>query len=381
MPLRILQVLRAPVGGLFRHVADLTEELAARGHAVGIVADRDGGDVATAARFAALAPFAALGIHRLPIPRLFGPADLTTPLHLAALARRLEIDVVHGHGAKGGFAARLVRRFGGAPVALYTPHGGVLHYPPRSISGRVFRLLERGMLAQTDAVVFESVFARDAFSDGIAAPPCPDPVIHNGLRPAEFVPITPGPDARDFGFVGEFRALKGIRYLLEAMAGLETPDGRPATLVMAGDGPDRAEFEALIARLGLGARVELVGVRPARDIFARGRCVVVPSLAESLPYVVLEAAAAGRPLIATRVGGVAEIFGPTAHSLVTPANTAALAAAMRTFLADPAAAEHEAAVRGEFIRPRFSVAHMTDAIEALYRELVAERGRVHAGAS
>jgi glycosyltransferase involved in cell wall biosynthesis len=245
----------------------------------------------------------------------------------------------------------------------------------------VFRLLERGMLAQTDAVVFESAFARDAFSDGIAAPPCPDPVIHNGLRPAEFVPITPGPDARDFGFVGEFRALKGIRYLLEAMAGLETPDGRPATLVMAGDGPDRAEFEALIARLGLGARVELAGVRPARDIFARGRCVVVPSLAESLPYVVLEAAAAGRPLIATRVGGVAEIFGPTAHSLVTPANTAALAAAMRTFLADPAAAEHEAAVRGEFIRPRFSVAHMTDAIEALYRELVAERGRVHAGAS
>ena len=150
---------------------------------------------------------------------------------------------------------------------------------------------------------------------------------------------------------------------------------------MAGDGPDRAELEAQIARLGLGERVELAGVRPAREFSPGAAASWCPRWPESLPYVVLEAAAAGRPLIATGVGGIAEIFGPTAPNLVTPANTAALAAAMRAFLADPAAAEHEAAVRGEYIRPRFSVAHMTDDIEALYREVVAKRGRDHAGAS
>lgn len=101
-------MLRAPVGGLFRHVGDLTAELAARGHAVGIVADTEG-DARTEARFAELGPHASLGIHRLPMPRVLGLNDVTTPLALNALARRLDIDVVHGHGAKGGFAARLVR--------------------------------------------------------------------------------------------------------------------------------------------------------------------------------------------------------------------------------------------------------------------------------
>jgi glycosyltransferase involved in cell wall biosynthesis len=323
--------------------------------------------------FAALAPNASLGIHRLPIPRLLGPADITTPLRLRQLARGLGVDVVHGHGAKGGFAARLVRMVGGAPVALYTPHGGVLHFSPGSMSGRVFRGLERALLGQTDAVIFESAFAQRAFNESIATPRCPSPVIHNGLTEAEFVAVEPLPGAKDFVFIGEFRELKGIRYLLEALVGVVAANGRPATLVMAGGGPDMDVFKALIQSLGLGDRVELAGVRPAREMFSRGRCVVVPSLAESLPYVILEAAAAGRPVIATRVGGVAEIFGPTSASLVPAGDSPALAAALQAFLAAPDAAEAEAKTRHGFIRERFSVGHMTDEIEALYRLCLAAR--------
>jgi len=372
--LRILQILRAPVGGAFRHVGDLTEALAARGHALGIVADAGSGDARTEEKFAALAPHASLGIHRLPIPRTLGAADLTTPLRLRGLARRLGIDVLHGHGAKGGFAARLVRMAGGAPVALYTPHGGVLHYPVSLLTGRVFRQLERSLLAQTDAVIFESAFAQQAFGMSIGRPACPAPVIHNGLAEAEFVAIAPAADAHDFVFIGEFRELKGIRYLLEALVGVAAPDGRPATLVLAGDGPQMAEFRALIDSLGLAERVELAGVRPAREMFSRGRCVVVPSLAESLPYVILEAAAAGRPVIATQVGGIGEIFGPTAAALLPPADGPALGRAMCDFLADPAPAAVAAASRFTFIRQRFSVDYMADSIEALYRQALALRG-------
>jgi glycosyltransferase involved in cell wall biosynthesis len=368
--MRILMILRAPVGGLFRHVGDLTEALAQRGHEIAVVADSGSGDAQTAGKLAAIAEAARLGVFRLPLPRLLGTADLTTPLRLRRLAHRLGIDVVHGHGAKGGLAARLVRMAGGAPVALYTPHGGVLHYSPQSPTGRLFRRIERWLLRQTDAIIFESAFARDAFTAGIAAPRCPAPIIHNGLRPEEFERVEPVAKAHDFVFVGELRELKGIRYLLEALPGLRRPDGRPATLIMAGDGPDRAAFAAAIGRLGLNDRVELAGVRPAREMFARGHCVVVPSLAESLPYVVLEAAAAGRPVIAARVGGIREIFGPTEPSLVSPADTPALAAALARFLADPNAAAREAATRLAFIASRFSVAHMTDEIEALYRQLL-----------
>lgn len=372
-PLRILQILRAPVGGLFRHVGDLTTALAADGHEVGIVVDSLRSDGLTAERLHRLAPHARLGIHSLPMPRVAGPGDLTTPRAVRRLAAELGTDVLHGHGAKGGLYARLARIGARRRVALYTPHGGVLHFDPRSASGVLFQTLERLLLPATDAVVFESAFARDAFHRIIGRPRCPDPVIHNGLAKVEFEPVTPQRDARDFVFIGEFRELKGVGVLLEALAGLRAPDGRPATLVMAGGGPDYERFKARIEALGLAGRVSLVGVRPARAVLVQGRCCVVPSLAESLPYVVLEAAAAGVPVIATRVGGIPEIFGPTAGALVAPGDAAALGAAMQRMLDDPAAAQAEARIRLEHVRTTFPLERMAAGVEALYRRVLAMR--------
>lgn len=372
-PLRILQILRAPVGGLFRHVRDLTHALAARGHAVGVVVDSLSADALTTGRLEELEPDAALGVHRLPMPRVLGLGDVTTPLAVRRLASALEVEVLHGHGAKGGLQARLGRLGAKRRVAIYTPHGGVLHFSPRSPSGLMFQTLERILLPGTDAVIFESAFAREAFHRLIGTPKCPDPVIHNGLTPTEFEPVTPGEDVRDFVFIGEFRQLKGIHHLLEALVDVRAPDGRSATLAMAGAGVDFERFRAEIEALGLGERVTLLGVRPAREVMPLGRCVVVPSLAESLPYVVLEAAAAGLPVIATRVGGVPEIFGPTAAGLVPPADSAALRAAMQRTLDAPEAARAEAQARLAHVRTEFSVERMTHSIEALYRRVLQQR--------
>lgn len=368
--LRILQILRAPVGGLFRHVGDLTRALAERGHDIAIVADSTSSDALTESRLEALAPFARLGTHRLPMPRVAGRDDLVTPWRVRALARRLEIDVLHGHGAKGGVAARAGRIAQPGRTAIYTPHGGVLHFPVHSNAGRAFRTIERMLLPLTGAVIFESAYAKRMFEQRITPLTCPAPVIHNGVAESEFEPITPSADAADFVFIGEFRDLKGISYLIDALAGVEAPRRRPATLVMAGSGPDMDKTRAHIARLDLGGRVTLAGVRPAREMLARGRVAVVPSLAESLPYVVLEAAAAGRPVIATRVGGIPEIFGPTANSLVLAGDSNSLAKAMQGALDFPDAALEEARIRLDFIRHRFSIAHMTDEIEALYFQLL-----------
>jgi glycosyltransferase involved in cell wall biosynthesis len=368
--LRILQILRAPVGGLFRHVSDLTQALAAGGHEVGIVVDSLSSDALTAERLHKLKPYAALGVHSFPMPRVIGSGDVTTPLVVRKLAETLSVDVLHGHGAKGGLYARLGR---GRRVAVYTTHGGVLHFAPRSAQGVLFQTIERLLLPITDAVVYESHFAREAFHRLIGKPRCPDPVIHNGLTPAEFVPVAARTDAADFVFIGEFRDLKGIHYLLEALVGVTAAGGRPATLVMAGGGPDYDTFQAEIGALGLDGRVALLGVRPARAVLPQGRIAVVPSLAESLPYVVLEAAAAGLPVIATRVGGIPEIFGPTAENLVPPADSAALRSAMQRALDDPAAAVAQMQARLAHIKAEFSMARMTDAVEALYRELLDQR--------
>jgi glycosyltransferase involved in cell wall biosynthesis len=372
-PLRILQILRAPVGGLFRHVSDLTQELSARGHLIGIVSDSLTSDGLTAERLGRLEPFAKLGIHSMPMPRTVGLGDLTAPFKIRKLAAELDIQVLHGHGAKGGLNARWARIGAKNRVALYTPHGGVLNYKVGSPVGLMFRLFEQMIVDLTDGFIFESAFAQQAFFRMIAHPTQPTPVIHNGLAPEEFEPIVPGPDAKDFVFIGEFREMKGIRYLIDALAEVRGPGGRPATMVMAGDGPDMASAKAQIVRLGLQDRITLLGAKPARPTLALGRCEVVPSLAESLPYVILEAASAGRPVIATNVGGIAEIFGPTAGSLIPPADGAALRRSMQAFMDDPAAADAEMRQRLDYIRDRFSLRHMVDQIEALYRQVLETR--------
>jgi glycosyltransferase involved in cell wall biosynthesis len=368
--LRILQVLRAPVGGLFRHVADLTRALSAEGHQVGIVVDSLANDAQTETLLAGLEKDAALGIHRFAMPRLFGKADLTTPFAVSALARKLEVDILHGHGAKGGFYARLAAYRPGAAKVFYTPHGGVLHFPADKASGKLFHRIERMLMARTSAIIFESAYAQRTYSALIGTPTCRSMVIHNGLRPEEFVPVEPRPDAADFVFVGELRSLKGIFPLVEALAQVVRPDGTPANLVMAGDGPDRQALEERIGELDLSNRVALVGSRPARDVFAMGRIAVVPSLAESLPYVVMEAAAAQLPVISTRVGGIAEIFGPTADALIAPDNAENLASAMQAALTDPAGASAQMRIRLDHVKSEFSVGRMTKAIEALYRQAI-----------
>ncbi len=358
--------MRAPVGGLFRHVADLTRALHEMGHSVGLVVDTLANDAQTEARLTALEPYAELGIHRFPMPRLFGKGDLTTPFAVSRLVKRLKADILHGHGAKGGFYARLALYGGARAKAFYTPHGGVLHFKPDALSGRLFHQLERTLMGKTAAIIFESAFAEATYSKLIGKPTCRSTVIHNGLAGHEFEPVATVPDAADFAFVGELRALKGIFTLAEAIATVHRPDGAPVRMVMAGDGPDRAALEARLAELSLSDRVTLLGSRPARDVFALGRCLVLPSLAESLPYVVLEGAAAHKPVITTSVGGIPEIFGPLSHQLVAPGDAKPLASAMQQFLDDPNGSARSVQQLFERVREGFSVEQMATGIGALY---------------
>jgi glycosyltransferase involved in cell wall biosynthesis len=119
--------------------------------------------------------------------------------------------------------------------------------------------------------------------------------------------------------------------------------------------------------------VSFVGAKPARAAFALGRLLVVPSRAESLPYIVLEAAAAGLPVIASNVGGIPEIFGPDASALVAPGDPAALARAISQAMQDRGA-RHSAALRLKArVRASFSADAMTDSVLAAYREALPGR--------
>jgi glycosyltransferase involved in cell wall biosynthesis len=369
--MRIVHCLRAPVGGLFRHVLDLAEAQAGLGHQVGLIVDRGACDAMTEAKLGVAAPHLALGIARIPMPRLPSPGDITAYRAVTRHARGLDVDVLHGHGAKGGAYARLAGRALKAakrhPLRVfYTPHGGTLHYPPGSLEGRVFMALERRLDALTDGIIFESGFAAETYQDRIGWGRAPRRVVHNGLKPLDFSPHCPGVTAADLLFVGELRDLKGVDVLLHAIAKLNAARTVPLTAVLVGAGPDGAAFEQLATSLGLDHAVTFPGAMPAARAFPLGRVMVVPSRKESLPYVVLEAAAAGMPVIATAVGGIPEIVTGTDTALVPPGDVDALAAAISCVMENSARASERAAHLKAAVAERFTVARMTQAIVAFY---------------
>jgi glycosyltransferase involved in cell wall biosynthesis len=308
-PLTILHTIRAPRGGVLRHVDDLARAQTLAGHKVGLVCDGETGNPRDSGILDALARDLALGIDRIAMRRTIGVADIAAAMAVAGAINQAKPDVVHGHGAKGGAFGRLgatgARRNGLSMVRFYTPHGGSLHYDPRSATGRVAFFAERALEKASEGIVFVSQFEQATYIEKVGAPRCPTRLVYNGLRDAEFTPVDPAPDAADILFLGEMRLLKGVDVLIDALASLNAEQTVTAALV--GAGPDREAFGAQIRRLGLEDRVRLIDPRPARDAFSLGRILVVPSLAESLPYVVLEAAAAGRPIIASNVGGIPEI--------------------------------------------------------------------------
>jgi len=368
--LRIIHCFRAPVGGLFRHVLDLSGEQAARGHAVGYIIDSTVADALTEQRLAKAAAHLELGITRIPMGRMPGPRDLATSRAIREAAQALATDVLHGHGAKGGAFARLAGR--GLPKrprkasVFYTPHGGSLHYGPTSLQGLIYTAIERLLARYTDGLIFESDFIRRVYDARVGAPVVPRRVIPNALQPGDFTPHSPLPDAADFLFIGELRRLKGVDVLLQAFAQLSKRHRLRAVIV--GGGPEADAFKALARDLGVGDTVAFPGAMPARDAFALGRTLVVPSRAESMPYIVLEAAAAAVPLIATDVGGIPEIVNGTDTPLLPPGDVSALVAAMETALTQPDAVKSRAERLKASVASRFTVARAVDDVLAFYAE-------------
>lgn len=366
--LRIVHCFRSPVGGIFRHVRDLTEAQVAAGHSVGIVCDSTTGGEYEERLFAELAPMLALGIWRTPMQRHIGPGDIASALRALKIIRDLQPDILHGHGAKGGVYARvfgsLLRASRSRVARLYSPHGGSLHYDETTATGRLFFGLERLMERLTDHLLFVSDYERRTFRRKVGEPTLPNSLVYNGLRASEFEPVPPAPDAADFLYIGMMRDLKGPDLFIDALAAVETRLDRAVTAVMVGAGEDLPRYHEQVRRLGLDARVRFLQPMPARKAFALARIIVVPSRAEAMPYIVLEALGAGMPMVATAVGGIPEIFGDGSPALVLPLATQ-LADKMSAALGDPAGYRSNMPTSLE-LRARFGADIMAAEIERAY---------------
>ena len=366
--LRIVHCFRSPVGGIFRHVRDLTDAQIAAGHQVGIVCDSTTGGDYEERLFEDIRPKLALGIQRTPMQRHIGPGDIASAWRTYRIIKELQPDVIHGHGAKGGTYARLfgsLLRVSRSRVArLYSPHGGSLHYDESTLTGKLFFALERTMARFTDCLLFVSGYERQAYRHKVGEPPIPNTLVYNGLNEDEFQPVSVRPDAADMLYIGMMRDLKGPDIFIDALVQAEALASRRISAVMVGADEDLPRYKQQVARLGLGDRVVFHAPMPARQAFTLARLVVVPSRAEAMPYIVLETLAAGTPMIATAVGGIPEIFGAGSPALVKP-DPAEVARKMAFALSDPTA--YRALMPGiAALKSRFGADVMAKAIEQAY---------------
>jgi glycosyltransferase involved in cell wall biosynthesis len=361
---KILHVFRTPVGGLFRHVRDLARGQAEAGHEVGILCDSSTGGAMAETLLAEIVPACQMGIRRVPISRLPGFSDMAA-IHLTrAFAGETGAQIIHGHGAKGGLYGRMAAHAMGLP-SVYTPHGGSLHYSWRRPPGALFLASERFLARRGSGLVFVCQYEKQVFDEKIGLGTTPSAVVYNGLWPQEFTPVEPAPDASDVVFIGDLRYLKGVDVLIEALAFANQQ--RPVTAALVGDGPDMEAFRRLTEARGLTACIRFLGRMPTQQALRQGRLLVIPSRAESFPYVVLEAVAARLPVIGSAVGGIPEIL--PADNLVPPGEVQALARRIALAASAPHAFAGPAEALAQAAQQRFSVSRMSAEILRFYESL------------
>lgn len=348
----------------------MCEAQVAAGHLVGMVCDSETGGAYEDRLFDEIRDILPLGVRRTPMQRQIGVGDARAAWHAYRVIADLQPEVLHGHSAKAGAYARLfgtlMRRSGHHVARIYSPHGGSLHYDTARRSSRFFFRLEALMDRFCDHMIFVADYERQAFVEKVGAPRSPWSIVYNGLRETEFAPVTMAADAADFLYIGMMRDLKGPDLFLDALPQAERAAGRPLRAVMVGDGQDLPRYKEQAAALGIGERITFRPAMPAREAFALARIMVVPSRAEAMPYIVLEGLAAGKPVIATAVGGIPEIFARHENVLVHP-DASSLTRRMSEALADEESFRRLMPSQHD-LKTRFGLDVMATSVERIYRD-------------
>lgn len=369
--LRVLHVIGDPVGGIRKHVHALIEGMLERGVQVGYVYSGSRCDSAFQAELAAMSERLVFA-KALRMPKRPSWCDVANTLTVARLLHRHRIQVVHGHGAKGGFYARVAGRLAGARVA-YTPHGGTVHEMFPSGERKVYRAVERMLRRWTDRYLFESRYSAEGMLHCIGDNAAAWDINPNGI-PAN-LPVREMHVARNgslaLGVFGMLRREKGQHLAIDAVARLRR-GGVAATLHLFGDGPELLACRALAHTLGCDDAIVFHGdVRDALVPMREMDLVVVPSLFESFGYSALEALAQGVPAIAARVGGLPEIFdGELAALLYEPNNPEALVAKVSWFTGQRESIEAMVLANAPTLRDRFSEEAMIQGVLSAYEQLV-----------
>lgn len=303
--------------------------------------------------------------------------DVLGFFEIVRLLTRVRPHVVHTHTSKAGLLGRWAAWWVGVPIVIHTPHGHVFHSYFSPLTSRLFITLERLSARITRKLIMLTEAERDEHLAAGVADRDKMVVIPSGVDLDVLPVVRPSrtdlglpPEGPLIGYVGRLAEIKGPGDLVRAMPRVLEKHPR-AHLVMGGDGPERAAVEAETARLKIADRVTMLGaLADAGGLLSVVDLVVVPSRNEGMGRVAVEAMAAGLPVVATRVGGLAEVIvdGETGL-LVSCGDVGAMAQAIVAVLSDPPGARRMGEA-GRHRAARYSTAVMLSALDALYSDLL-----------
>ena len=364
----VLQILEATEGGTRRHLRDLTLGLLARGWKVSLAVSC-GRDPDFAESDIPLLRDAGADVHVVPMSRGIAPfRDFTAWRRIAALVRELRPDVVHAHSSKAGMLGRIVAHSVGIPV-VYTPHGFSFEMDVSPAKRAAYRAMERLAAGWTNALVavcgHEAELARGLSRTSRVA------TVYNGVEPDCGYDCATSERRCDAVFVGRFCRQKAPDIFLAACERVRgnRPDSRFA--IMGSGKLDECgcskELRLLSGSLDVlprGGRSEV------SRLLREAKVLVMPSRWEGFPYLVLEAMAAGTPIVASDVGGVGEAVRDGREALLVPKDdVGAVSVAVERLLDEPELRGRLVAAAQERVK-RFSLGAMVDGIECVYRDVV-----------
>ena len=306
--------------------------------------------------------------------------DLRGLVRLTRFLRRQPYQIVHTHTSKAGFVGRLAARLAGVPVIVHTAHGFAFHEDSPVSVRRFYSTLERLASRWCDRIVTVSEFHRTwAIELGMCSPrqiiAIPNGIAEVGRnREVGLAELRREMGARHGDLVilstASLAPDKGLEYLIEA-ATIFPRTGRRIRIVIAGDGPAARPSGATGRTLGVTDRVVFLGFREdVGDLLAASDLVVLPSLREGLSIALLEAMAAGKPIVATSIGSQREVASRADMArLVRPADAPALSEAIVRLAGDEALMARLGASARALYESRYTENRMLQSYKQLYFEL------------
>jgi glycosyltransferase involved in cell wall biosynthesis len=386
LKVRVLRIIaRMNVGGPAYHVSLLSGRLDPSRYETLLVAGAVGPGEAS---FEELAERCGAEMHHVPAlgPALHPVRDTAALLALIREARRFCPHIVHTHTAKAGLLGRIAAlAVTPRPVIVHTYHGHVLSGYFGPVRTAVFRGIERLLARVSDCLIGVSQVTVDELVVQRVGPRHRFRVVRLGLELDRFLRLERADgDAfrQELGlaagdvlavFVGRLVPIKRVDMLLEAVARARL-DGARMRLAVVGDGALRSALERQAAELGLSGAVSFLGYRRDLDRIAGATDIaVLSSRNEGTPVALIEAAAAGRPAVATDVGGVGDVVTPSTGRLVPSGDVDAFAAALVELSGDRTAREEMGAAAREHVGRTFTVEQLLANVDCLYAELLRDR--------